>query len=95
MSQSKKVIRKITTEIDSDFRSWLTEFEYQLRATTPIRTGFARNGWRNTYNGGIGQKKSYPIARNDVVYIARLDEGHSQQAPRGIVEEAVKKTRKK
>ena len=95
MSQSSKVTRQLRTEIDSDFRSWLTEFQHQLRATTPIRSGVARNGWRDTYRGGIGKQKSFPIARNDVPYIDRLDKGWSQQAPKGIVEEAARKTRKK
>lgn len=95
MSQSNRVIRQLRSEIDSDFRSWLGELEHQLRATTPIRTGQARQGWRNVYGGGFGRGGgSYPLFRNDVPYIDRLDKGWSQQAPSGIVEEAVRRTRK-
>ena len=95
MSQSRNVVRELRTEIDSDFRRWLIELEHQLRATTPIRTGQARQGWRNVYGGGFGRGSTYPLFRNDVPYIDRLDQGWSQQAPRGIVEEAVKRTRNK
>lgn len=95
MSQSSRVTRQLRTEIDSDFRRWLGEFEHQLRATTPIRTGRARGGWRNTYTGGIGRQSKFPIFRNDVPYTPALDEGWSRQAPTGIVAEALRKTRKK
>ena len=49
------------------------------RAKTPIKLGRARNGWKR-----IKQGKNYSI-QNRVVYIDKLEQGSSKQAPRGII----------
>ena len=95
MSQERRVIQILQRDIDSSFREFAEEFTNNLRATTPIRTGFTRSQWRNTYTGGAGKQSRYPVAANYAGYIAVLDEGYSQQAPNGIVRIALQMTRKK
>ena len=94
-------MEQLHREIDRDLRDFSKEFVHNLKTTTPIDTGFARNNWRNTYNGtNIGTGRDIPIARNRADYIGVLDGQSpkgptSRQAPRGIVMEALRKTRKK
>lgn len=49
------------------------------RDKTPIRLGRARSGWkkRKTPQGAV--------VENRVIYIDKLEQGSSKQAPRGIV----------
>lgn len=96
MAESDRTIRQLKTEIDTDLSTFVNQYVAQLKATTPIRTGRARNGWQSTFRKGVaGSGRSVPIARNNVPYIGVLDEGSSRQAPRGIVEPALNRTRKK
>lgn len=93
-SDPRKTIRELSTEIDSDLASFSRELHHMLRTTTPIATGRARDGWRNDFKTGkVGKGGNLQIASNRVPYIDRLDKGWSRQAPKGIVDEAVKKTR--
>jgi hypothetical protein len=95
-SNDKDFKRELYTEINTDLSAFSKRFTAELRATTPIRTGQARGGWVNTYKAGsFGKQKIVPLARNQVPYIGVLDTGTSTQAPLGIVEPALKKTRKK
>ena len=60
------------------------------RANTPIRLGKARAGWkrRKTRDG-------FTVS-NRVVYIDKLEQGSSKQAPRGILKPTVEEiTRRK
>ena len=96
MAESDKTIKQLKTEIDTDLSTFVRQYVAQLKSTTPIRTGRARNGWQQTYRKGrLGKGGSIPIASNAVPYIGVLDEGSSRQAPRGIVEPALNRTRKK
>ncbi len=101
MSRARKAMQDLHTEADNDLRAFTKEFVHNLKATTPIDTGFSRNAWRNIYGGQIiGTGKSIPIAKNTASYIGVLDgkspKGFtSRQAPQGIVEPALRKTRKK
>ena len=54
------------------------------RAKTPIRLGRARNGWKR-----IKQGRNYSV-QNRVVYIDKLEQGSSKQAPRGIIGPTIK-----
>lgn len=56
-----------------------------LIAGTPVDTGRARKGWRRTAEG----------SENMVPYIKPLDEGHSKQAPNGIIQPALNKLRQR
>lgn len=96
MAESDRTIRQLKAEIDTDLSTFVKQYVGMLRSTTPIDTGRARNGWQQTFRKGqVGNKNRVPIARNDVPYIGVLDEGWSKQAPRGIVEPALNRTRKK
>ncbi len=101
MSRSRKTMAALKREIDRDLRGFSKEYLQNLKTSTPIDTGFARNNWRNIYNGNdIGRGKPIPIARNKAEYIGVLDGQSSKgftstQAPRGIVMEALRKTRKR
>ena len=102
MSEARRTITNLNRKVSSDLRAFVTEYVHQLKTTTPIATGYARNSWQNIYNGRtIGQGGLIPIARNDAPYIGVLDgrsprgKGWSSQAPDGIVEPALRKTRKK
>ena len=96
MAESDKTIKQLQAEIDTDLSSFVKQYITSLRATTPIKTGRARNGWQQTFQKGkVGESNRIPIARNNVPYIGKLDKGSSKQAPQGIVEPALNKTRKK
>jgi len=96
VAESDKTIKQLKTEIDTDLSTFVRQYVAQLKSTTPIRTGRARNGWQQTYRKGrLGKGSRIPIASNAVPYIGVLDEGSSRQAPRGIVEPALNRTRKK
>lgn len=52
----------------------VTEAHRYFKSITPVKTGNAR---RNTFRSADGVEANYP-------YAARLDEGYSRQAPRGM-----------
>ena len=58
----------------------------ELRKSTPIDTGEARDGWEMERAVSVDD-----IARitNDVEHIVYLNDGHSQQAPRYFVEQVL------
>lgn len=93
MGNPRRTIKQLRDELSDDLRSFATQLNSNLRATTPIRTGRARGGWQNSYNGTLGTGRT-KIAENNVPYIGVLDTGTSRQAPRGIVKIAVDRTRK-
>lgn len=96
MSETRKTIRELSTEINTDLSKFVKDYISTLKTTTPIRTGRARNGWQSTFQRkSIGKGGTIPIAKNDVPYIGVLDDGSSRQAPTGIVEPALRKTRKR
>lgn len=84
-----------------DLRSFTSEFITQLRISTPVDTGYARSRYTNVYgNKMLGTGGTIPLVKNDAPYAAvldgRSDRGFiSSQAPKGIVEPAFKRTRKK
>lgn len=96
MSDARKTIRELSTEINTDLSKFVKDYIVTLKQTTPIRTGRARNGWNNIFKkSSIGKGGNIPIAQNNVPYIGVLDDGSSRQAPTGIVEPALRKTRKR
>jgi len=95
MANSAKGFKtELYTEINSDLSTFAKKFSENLRATTPIRTGAARQGWVDTFKqGSFGKGRTVPLARNNVPYIGVLDTNKtSRQAPMGIVEPALRKT---
>lgn len=96
MASTKAGIEKeLKAEINKDLSTFSRDFVASLRATTPIDTGRARQGWVNTFRGMNGRKIA-PLARNNVPYIGVLDSDKtSRQAPNGIVEVALRRTARK
>ena len=101
-AEARKTMTELNRKISTDLRAFANEFVHQLKTTTPIATGYARNSWRNIYTGKtLGTGGKIPLAQNDAPYIGVLDgrsprgKGWSSQAPDGIVEPALAKTRKK
>jgi hypothetical protein len=61
-----------------------------LRVVTPVDTGKARSGWKNTKKyDEYGFTEGSII--NDVDYIDVLNKGHSKQAPRYFIEQVLSK----
>jgi len=81
-------------EINADLAKFQQTLLVQLARNTPIDTGTARRGWvapqlpRTDYRSS---GKNFTIARNDVPYVGILDQGSSQQAPKGIVQPVLDK----
>jgi hypothetical protein len=87
--------REFSAEISGGLTAFNQRFVAELRATTPIRTGQARGGWQNVLpRNAMGRLKIIPLAKNSVPYIGVLDTGTSTQAPNGIVQQALLRTRK-
>ena len=84
---------ELYAKINTDLSRFNQSFVEELRATTPIRTGYARSQWVNTLTTGtLGRTTNIPLARNTAPYIGVLDrERTSLQAPLGIVEPALQK----
>jgi len=59
------------------------------RRKTPIQSGNARRGWKQTGRGKRTQ------VENRVPYIGRLDQGYSRQAPKGIVDPTINEVAKR
>ena len=95
MSQSRRTIEQLYTEIGSDFSKYLDRLTDNLRATTPIRSGNARSKWVKTGKNPLKSSGPVTVLRNTADYADRLDKGWSSQAPRGIVKPAFDRTRKK
>lgn len=95
MSQSRRTIQQLEREIGSGFRQFVDDFYDNLRATTPIRSGQARSSWVKTNNDPMNSRSPVLILKNTVDYADRLDKGWSSQAPRGIVDPALQRTRRR
>jgi|TARA_R110002124_G_C8942056_1_gene512760 hypothetical protein len=92
-NQSKKTIKQLQTEIGRDFKKYTDDFYKSLVSLTPIDSGRAKSGWVYLYNNQIGKKTSYKLFTNKVPYVGVLDNGWSKQAPKGMFEPTVKRTR--
>lgn len=73
-----KTVNRIVREVSND----LTK---ELRSRTPIETGKAMRGWKQSH-GRINS-----AVKNKVKYISILEDGWSRQAPKGFVEQSIKK----
>tara|TARA_R110000851_G_scaffold3025_1_gene12190 strand:- start:7325 stop:7687 length:363 start_codon:yes stop_codon:yes gene_type:complete len=97
MKSINAVIKNVKTQIDSDLNFYVADLTKNLRKFTPIDTGAAKSRWAKL-GGTVGIENKVPvkIITNRVGYAGILDgaEGRptSKQAPRGIVEPALKHT---
>ena len=97
---SKHTYKNILNQINADWSNYVNDLAKNLRTTTPIDTGKARRTWRQLDLFKIdSHSRKKKILDNRVGYASILDgsEGRptSRQAPRGIVEPALRKTRQK
>ena len=85
MDRIEKEVRVIVKK-DLHFKTdYATE---QLIRTTPVDTGKARSGWYNKkYKTLVGEQEA--IIKNDVEYVGKLNQGHSQQAPKYFIEQVL------
>lgn len=83
VSNSDKVLQDLTVLKNSMVTRLQQVVNTELKARTPYRTGNARKGWRATTSA------STKAVENTVPYIQRLEQGWSQQAPRGFVNQSV------
>tara|TARA_B110000977_G_scaffold201857_1_gene299402 strand:- start:4509 stop:4802 length:294 start_codon:yes stop_codon:yes gene_type:complete len=93
-NQSKNTMKDLRAEIGHDFTQYINDFYKSLVSLTPVDTGRAKRGWVKRYNNQLGEKSSYILFTNQVPYSAVLDNGHSRQAPKGMFNPTLKKTRK-
>jgi len=94
MAKSNSTMKNMKAEMQKDFNKFVNDFQSNLRVRTPIRTGAARRAWSKVGNLTIGSGTSKKILTNQVGYASILDDGWSQQEPKGIVDNAFKQTRK-
>lgn len=60
----------------------------EVRQLTPVDTGYAKSRWKFTPTEVLGAPN---IITNDAPYIIYLENGHSSQAPNGMVKVAMAK----
>ena len=95
MGISTKAGKQLLKEIARDYNDYQKRLFTNLVSQTPIASGQAQRGWKETEKMGKviekGGKKI--VIRNDVPYIERLDKGWSPQT-RAIVKPVLNRTRK-
>jgi hypothetical protein len=87
----KATITRLNGEISVVVKSSILDpLLKELKDGTPVKTGRARSGWNKEQEYKHGQSgQTQTVIANRVPYIQPLDDGHSQQAPAGIVEPAL------
>ena len=100
MKTADNIIKDLYKEINKDWHAWTDDLSKNLRAATPIDTGAAKQAWKKLGKFDIGKTaRKALILTNRVGYASILDGSQgrptSRQAPRGIVEPALKKTEQK
>lgn len=92
--QSQRTIGALEKEMSASLDRYFTALTQNLKAATPIQSGAARRGWRKRAELEIGSNSTKTVIVNPVPYVGVLDTGTSRQAPQGIVQPAINKTRK-
>tara|TARA_R110002051_G_scaffold153060_1_gene225627 strand:+ start:256 stop:558 length:303 start_codon:yes stop_codon:yes gene_type:complete len=100
MKSAGVTYNKILDQINKDWAGYVGSLARNLATGTPVDTGKARRTWRQLDLFKIdNHTRKKKILDNRVGYASILDgsEGRptSRQAPRGIVEPALRKTRQK
>lgn len=75
----RQALQGAQTRIHNLMERVSTDVLIVARSYTPIKLGKARAGWRKYKQG-----RDYSIL-NKVIYIDKLEQGSSKQAPRGIL----------
>lgn len=87
--QAERVISGLKRDLAKQVRSISNDLFKSLKKFTPVRSGRAKNAWRKR-DGNL----KFTI-RNNVPYIGRLDDGYSNQSPKGITRPAVREVANK
>tara|TARA_Y100001938_G_C8082266_1_gene429882 strand:+ start:1937 stop:2236 length:300 start_codon:yes stop_codon:yes gene_type:complete len=82
-----ETMRSLKRDRDSLLSNFADDVLKKAKANTPILTGKARRGWRKRRS-----RQGFNID-NRTPYIVRLENGHSKQAPRGILGPTVRQAR--
>ena len=82
-------MRQLKGEISTRVDRLVGDLRKELISRTPKQTGRASRGWRQTGRYDATKPSAQEVLRNDVPYIMPLEEGHSKQAPRGFVTQAI------
>ena len=96
-NQSKQTMKSLRAEIGRDFEQYADKLLKNIRSLTPVDSGRAQRGWVNKYNDQIGKASrdtKFILFANKVPYIDILEKGSSRQAPAGMINPALKRTRK-
>lgn len=88
-AESNKAMKSLNTEINTYLDTVFKDLKNELTKRTPIRSGNARRGWRQTGRYDINNTGVQEVLRNDVPYVGLLEEGRSKQAPQGMIGPAV------
>jgi hypothetical protein len=83
---SKNSIRNLKKKQKERMDLFAQTFYEEVKRATPIDKGKARRGW-NLY-----RKDRVWHVNNRVPYINVLEEGHSKQAPNGMIQPAIRQT---
>ncbi len=87
--QADGVISGLKRDLAKQVRSISNDLFTSLKRFTPVRSGRARAGWKKR----DGRMKF--TIRNRVPYIGRLDDGYSNQSPKGITRPAIREVANK
>mgnify|MGYP003124375624 FL=1 len=79
VSMKKGGLTKKITDMVENMRTDIFKVIPELTPVAPVNGGTAKAGWKKTKEG----------TRNDVIYIGRLDRGHSKQAKNGMTKPAL------
>ena len=87
MDQTMRSLKAaVVSEISKGVKATTTKVIENLKKSTPVDTGRARDGWKGHVKGNIAE------VTNDVEYIDHLNNGSSSQAPRFFIEKAILET---
>ena len=81
--QISSIVDKVTDDLFDELRN------RNAKIRTPVDKGNARDGWK------LSKGRRVNTITNSVPYIERLDEGHSKQAPKGIIKPTVDAIRRR
>lgn len=85
----------LTQRLESAMRKVILDTHQSVVFMTPVDTGRARAGWSSTNAVGSFRIGATFTVSNPVVYIEALENGHSTQAPHGMVAVSINKIPKR
>lgn len=86
-SNPNDIFNHIRKSLERDVDRLLVDINTDAERNTPKKTGRAARGWRYTPRYRLGYAGS--IIENRVSYIGILEQGHSRQAPNGMLRPAI------